>query len=255
MARKFSCREGVYPTWQDALQHLPAVGVRCVEAEMRSFEELRPIVGAARDQGLEIATLAGWVNLSSPQSVRTYREALDAAGRLRIPIFFTSAYGADGERDHCMARLAELADEAEGMGVVVSLETHPPFCHNAEEMLATVEAVARPNLKINFDTGNILHYNHGLNSADELERVVHCVASVHLKDSDGDFKSDDFPLLGQGVVEWKRIFGALDGAGFDGPLTIELEGPVVAGKDVDQRHAAVVACMDYLRSIGVLDAA
>ena len=255
MARKLSCREAVYPTWQDALQRLPHAGIRCIEAQMRSFEELRHIVNAARDQGMAIATLAGWVDLSSRESMQTYHAALYAAGRLGIPIFFTSAYGDDGERHYCMARLAELADEAERMGVVLSLETHPPFCHNAEEMSATLQAVGRPNLRINFDTANILYYNRALNSADELERVVDYVASVHLKDSDGGFNSHDFPVLGQGVVEWQRIFRTLDAAGFDGPLTIELEGPVVAGKDADQRHAAVVACMDYLHSIGVLETA
>ena len=52
--------------------------------------------------------------------------------------------------------------------------------------------------------------------------------------------------------EWlERIRDILMEAGFDGPLTIELEGPVVAGLDVPERHAKVCACMDFLRSINL----
>ena len=104
---------------------------------------------------------------------------------------------------------------------------------------------------MNFDTANIFYYNEGLDSADELERVVDFVASMHLKDTDGGFKSPQFPVLGQGVVQFERIFATLERAGFTGPLTLELEGPLMRGLDAPARHQAVLECMEYLQSIGV----
>jgi len=118
-------------------------------------------------------------------------------------------------------------------------------------MLATMEAVDHPALRVNFDTANIFYYNEGLDSADELERVIDYVVSVHLKDTDGGFKSGNFPVLGEGVVDFPRIFGTLEDAGFDGPLTLELEGELMRDLDAPGRHEAVKGCMEYLRSIGV----
>lgn len=251
MSRKFSCREPVYASWQDAVSLLPNAGVHYLEAQMRPAEELGAVVTGAAEHGVTVLTVAGGVNLDSDESVATYLARLDAAAQFGVPIAFTSASGKEKDRDYYMGRLRELAAEAERRGVVISLETHPPFCQNADQMLATVDAVAHSHLKINLDTANIFYYNHGLDSADELEKIVDHVASLHLKDSDGSYESFDFPVLGRGVVRFERIFATLDDAGFDGPLTLELEGPVVGGKDRDERHAAVVACMEYLRSIGV----
>lgn len=251
MARKFSCREPVYPSWQEAVEHLPQAGIQYFEASMRPAEDLEEVVAGAKDHDVEVLTLAGGANLDSEESVAAYLGALDAAQQFSVPVFFTSANGAERERDYYMGRLRELAQEAQQRGVVISLETHPPFCQNAEQMLATVNAVDHSHLQINLDTANIFYYNEGLDSADELERIIDHVASLHLKDTDGGFKSANFPVFGEGVVQWERIFATLDRAGFDGPLTVELEGPVVGGKGLAERHAAVVACMDYLRSIGV----
>ena len=251
MSRKFSCREPVYASWEDAIELLPDAGIHYFEAQVRPAEELGAVVSAAEEHGIKVLTVAGGVNLDAEESVTNYLAGLDAAAQFDVPIAFTSASGSEQERDYYMGRLKELAEEAERRGVVISLETHPPFCQNADQMLETTSAVAHPHLKINLDTANLFYYNEGLDSADELERVVEHVASLHLKDSDGSPKSFDFPVLGQGVVQWERIFATLDEAGFDGPLTLELEGPIVGGKDRDARHAAVVACMDYLRSIGV----
>ncbi len=251
MSRKFSCREPVYPSWQDAVELLPDAGIHGLEASVRPLEELEPVVTGARERGLEVMTLAGHLNLDDDETVAAYVASLDAAGQLGVPILFTSESGGEQERDSYMGRLRDLSAEAAARDVVIALETHPPFCPNADEMLATMRAIDHPNLGINLDTANIFYYNEGLDSADELERVVDHVVSLHLKDTDGAFKSFDFPVLGEGVVQFERIFAILDRVGFDGPLTHELEGPITSGKSLEERHAAVVASMDYLRAIGV----
>jgi len=248
---KFSCREPVYPDWQDAVALLPEAGISGLEVNVRPADALAEVVAGIRAGGLEPMTLAGGVKLDDQASVAAYLAAIDAAGGQGIPIFFTSAHGGEDDRDFAMGKLRELAEVAAERGVTIALETHPPFCLNAISMLATIQAVDHPNLAVNLDTANIYYYNEGLNSADELERVVEHVVSLHLKDTDGGFKSVNFPVLGEGVVDFERIFAILDGAGFDGPLTLELEGPLTSGKPVAERHAAVLASMAYLRSIGV----
>ena len=246
----FSVREPVYRGWENAVDLLPETSIDGFEVSVRPAEELSDIVDALRDAGIEPKTVAGGVKLNDDASLANYVGALDALQQFEIPIFFTSASGED-DFDAAMDMLRDLAEKAAARDVVIALETHPPYCANADGMLATMDAVDHPNLRVNFDTANIFFYNEDLDSADELERVIDYVASVHLKDTMGGFKSNEFPILGEGVVDFERIFGTLEAAGFDGPLTLELEGALVRDMDVQGRHQAVIDSMDYLRSIGV----
>ncbi|MGI5816540.1 MAG: sugar phosphate isomerase/epimerase family protein [Armatimonadota bacterium] len=247
---KYSVREPVYRGWENAVKLLPETSIKGFEVSVRPHDELADIVAALREVGIEPMTVAGGVKLNDEASIAAYIGGLDAAQALGIPIFFTSASGEE-DLDAAMGLLRDLAEEAARRGIVISLETHPPYCENADLMLRTMEAVDHPNLRVNFDTANIFFYNEGLDSADELERVIDYVVSVHLKDTDGGFKSGRFPVLGLGVVQFERIFGTLEAAGFDGPLTLELEGELMRDLDAQGRHQAVIECMDYLRSIGV----
>lgn len=245
----YSVREPVYRGWENAVDLLPETPIRGFEVNVRPAEELSDIVDALRAAGIEPMTVAGGVKLNDDASLANYVGALDALQQFEIPIFFTSASGED-DFDAAMDLLRDLAEKAAARDVVIALETHPPYCENADGMLATMEAVDHPNLRVNFDTANIFYYNEGLDSADELKRVVDYVVSVHLKDTDGGFKSANFPVIGEGVVQFERIFDTLEDADFDGPLTLELEGALMRDLDVQARHQAVKESMAYLRSIG-----
>ncbi len=251
MSANISLREGGYGGWEAAVDHIADAGIYNLEINVRPLEELEKIAKACDEKGLKIMSLGGGVNLDQEAAVDAAVGVLDACSKLEVPIYFCSASGSELDRAIHMARLNYLGEQAMAGNTVISLETHPPFCKNADGMLATIAEVNHPNVRMNLDTANIFYYNEGLDSADELERVLDYVASLHLKDTDGGFESINFPVLGEGVVQFPRIKQILDGADFAGPLTLELEGPLVAGLEVQQRHEVVVKCMDYLRSIGM----
>ena len=92
-------------------------------------------------------------------------------------------------------------------------------------MLALMDELDHPHVRLNFDTGNIAYYNRGVDPADELEKVKHLVRNVHLKDNRGGFEDWYFPAVGDGgSVDFTRVRQILDGVGFAGPYTIEIEG-------------------------------
>lgn len=249
---KISCREGVYGTLENALKYLPLAGVRGVEINVRPKEELKKAAEACRAAGIEPMTLSGGVNCDEPASLQAVRDACKSAKAAGIGLFFLSANGND--RPAAMTRLRELGKLAFDCGVTICLETHPPFCLNGVEMLRTMEEIHHPGVRINFDTANIFYYNQNMDSANELQKVVDFVSSVHLKDTDGSFKSMSFPVFGEGVVKFPAIFKTLAGARFSGPCTMELEGPLLDGLDADGCHAKVLACVGYLKKIGVAPA-
>ena len=65
----------------------------------------------------------------------------------------------------------------------------------------------------------------GADPCDELDKVKHLVQNVHFKDNRGGFEDWYFPAVGDGgAVDFARVRAILDGVGFAGPYTIEIEG-------------------------------
>jgi inosose dehydratase len=123
-------------------------------------------------------------------------------------------------------------------------------------MLALMEEVNHPAVRLNFDTGNIAYYNPGFDPCDELEKVKHLVRNVHLKDNRGRFEDWYFPALGDGgAVDFTRVRQILDGVGFQGPYTIEIEG--IGGEPepgLEARQERIARSARHLRQCGYFDA-
>jgi L-ribulose-5-phosphate 3-epimerase len=159
------------------------------------------------------------------------------------------------EHETIVANLRRLGDTAASAGITLSLETHKGPTQNATAMLALMAEVGHPNVRINFDTGNIAYYNRGADPCAELERVKHLVRSVHVKDNRGGFEDWYFPALGEGgAVDFVRVREILDGVGFIGPYTIEIEG--IGGEPepgIDARQERIKRSVEHLRACGYFD--
>jgi inosose dehydratase len=154
-----------------------------------------------------------------------------------------------------IAHLRQIGDTAGAHGITVALETHKGLTQNAAAMLALMERLDHPHMRLNFDTGNIAYYNEAFDPADELEKVKHLVRSVHVKDSRGRFEDWYFPAVGDaGGVDFRRVHQILDGVGFTGPYTIEIEG--IGGEpepDLEQRQERIRRSVEHLRTCGYFD--
>ncbi|MDR3637457.1 MAG: sugar phosphate isomerase/epimerase [Isosphaeraceae bacterium] len=158
------------------------------------------------------------------------------------------------ERRAIVEHLRRIGDTAGSVGITVALETHKGPTQNARSMLALMDEVDHPQVRLNFDTGNIAYYNEATNPVDELDLVKHLVRNVHLKDNRGGLEDWYFPALGEGgAVDFVRVREILDGVGFSGPYTIELEG--IGGEPepgLEERQARIARSVEHLRSCGYL---
>jgi inosose dehydratase len=187
----------------------------------------------------------------------TERRIRFAASRFGVAICVSGAGQPSdlAERAVVVKNLRRLGATAAEVGVTLALETHKGPTQNATAMLALMDEVSHPNIRLNFDTGNIAYYNRGADPCVELERVKHLVRNVHLKDNRGGYEDWYFPALGDaGGVDFARIRQILDGVGFNGPYTIEIEG--IGGEDepgLEARQDRVGRSVDHLRACGYLD--
>ncbi len=159
------------------------------------------------------------------------------------------------EQRTIVGNLQRMGDTAGEVGITLALETHKGPTQNATAMLALMEDVDHPHVRLNFDTGNIAYYNPDADPCHELERVKHLVRNVHVKDNRGGFEDWYFPAVGDGgSVDFVRVREILDGVGFLGPYTIEIEG--IGGEaepELEERHRRVARSVEHLRACGYFD--
>lgn len=254
MSNLISCRLPVYLGRDEAYERLPQAGIHAVELSPPADGNWERCRELADQHGVQIVTVATGAELGNAESVAAFRDVMANTAALGATLVFVSLRAAEGtEWPDVRSQLRDLCDEAAELNLTLSMETHPPYGTNGDTARRTIEDVDHPRLRYNFDTANVYYYNEGTDSVTELKKVLDYVASVHLKDTDGLPQSANFPVLGQGVVDFPEVFRLLGERGFTGPYTLELEGTSVAGKDLEGRHQAVVECMEYLRSIGAVD--
>jgi len=161
----------------------------------------------------------------------------------------------DEQRRLIVANLRKLGDVAADVGVTLALETHKGPTENAAAMLALMSEVAHPHVLLNFDTGNIGYYNAGVDPCDELEKVKHLVRNVHVKDNRGRPEDWYFPAVGDGgAVNFTRVREILDGVGYKGAYTIEIEG--IGGEpepSLEERQNRIARSVEHLKKCGYFD--
>jgi L-ribulose-5-phosphate 3-epimerase len=159
------------------------------------------------------------------------------------------------ERRQVLEHLRRIGDTAGSVGITVALETHKGPTQNAGAMLRLMEELDHPRVRLNFDTGNIAYYNQGVNPADELEQVKELVRNVHLKDNRGGYEDWFFPALGDGgAVDFTRIRKILDGVGYTGAYTVEIEGIKDEPEPgLEGRQERVARSARHLQACGYLD--
>ena len=256
MKRVIACRPGCYELpLPEAMAALQAIGITNVELNAPADDDYDALARLASEMGMHITSLGTDTCLDNPEQVAALERIILGAAHIGARIVFLAASVKHASYAEGIEVLKGLAEKARQAGVVLSIETHVPFGHNGDVARRTVEAVNSRGLGHNFDTANIYYYNpKGIDTVAELKKVLPSVTSVHLKDSaKGEPESFDFPAFGNGIVDFPGVFRLLDSRGFQGPYTMELEGPLVAGLSIGDRTKEVKACLDYLRRIGALD--
>lgn len=156
------------------------------------------------------------------------------------------------ERRAVVGNLKAVGDVAGELGVTVALETHKGPTQNADAMLALMGEVDHPNVRLNFDTGNLAYYNADVDVTGELKRVRDLVANVHVKDNRGKLEDWYFPAVGDGgAVDFKAVRETLEEIGYKGAFTIEIEG--ILGEPeptLEERVERVRRSVAHLRACG-----
>ena len=253
MKNIIACNLGSYRQFgANAYTHLAEIGLTNVEIGVPADDAVDKLQSDLKAHGLTATSLLGRCDVQSETVVTDFQRTLNIANEMDVKVIFVSVHAGETDKSVVYERLRAIGENAEPLDVKVCLETHPDMAHNGDIALETMKGVNHPNIRINFDTGNVYYYNHDVNAVTEVEKIIDYVGAVHLKDTNGGYRTWHFPTLGEGVVDYKAVFQTLNAAGFYGPFTMELEG--IEGENLDEAgvQGRVADSLQHLKDIGVI---
>jgi hexulose-6-phosphate isomerase len=204
-----------------------------------SEADVRALVAAARQAGIEISSLStglGWkYPLSSPeegvrrQGEENIRAMLRAATWLEVdtilvvPGVVNAEVAYDEAYERAFRSLKALAGEAERLKVAIGVENvWNKFLLSPLEFARFLDEIGSPYVGAYFDAGNVLLYGY---PEQWIKILGPRIKKVHVK----DFKSNIGNGSGfcnplQGDVPWSKVRAALEQIGYDEYITAEVEG-------------------------------
>ncbi|HLU49299.1 MAG TPA: sugar phosphate isomerase/epimerase family protein [Planctomycetota bacterium] len=126
------------------------------------------------------------------------------------------------ERGPFLETLREAGDYAHARGVIFAMETGQ---ETAKLLRTTIDELACPGLKVNFDPANMILYDMG-DPVDAVRILGSDIVHVHAKDAKVTTRKGEWGSevpLGEGDVDLEAFVKALDAVGYRGPLVVERE--------------------------------
>lgn len=239
-----------YGKFEDAAwTHLPAIGVGHVFLSVPAAADVDAVMAKLKDAKIQPLVIRGNTDLSQESSVDELAGQLAICRKMGVNYMFLSAKRNGADKAVVYERLRKAGDAAKALGITIVLETHPDLGTNGDVHLETMKAINHPNVRVNFDTGNITYYNKDTDALAELRKVIDYVATVEFKDHSAELETWNFPVLGTGKVDFPGIVALLKEHGFRGPVTIEFEGIKGVALDEAQTKSAIADSVQYVKSL------
>ncbi len=236
-----------------AWTHLPEIGIKYVFLSVPKPDEVDATMQKLKAHGLTPVVMRGDADLTKETFAEEIGTQSAVCKKMGVKYIFLSAKRKETPKDVTYARLRAAGDAAKRHGVIVALETHPDLGTNGAVQIETMQAVNHPNIRVNFDTANVTYYNKDTSGLAEMTKSIGFVATVEFKDHSCEFETWDFPVVGQGKVDFPGIVKLLQDNNYAGPVTIEFEGTKGVELTEEETKKAIADSVAYVRTLGNFD--
>jgi sugar phosphate isomerase/epimerase len=203
---------------------------------------LREALAQVRDFGLTPVSVSGHADLTTAEGAAALKRRIDVA------VVAGAGYVTTGtghtETDDGAARffalMPDLAAYAAARGVIIALESHGGLTGTGDRTRMTIERIGSDWVRVNYDPTNVIYYE-GLRPEPDLPVIAAYVAHFHVKDSAGRRETWDFPVPGEGTIDFVSLFATLRDAGYQGPYSVELEQHGLTPAEEDAARARAFA--------------
>jgi len=218
-----------------ALQGIQQAGFRFVAwgtTHMESPGDRRPVIAVdappaeakrlaarCRDMGLEPVMMFSTVQLEAPDAGSAHARRIDQAAAASIPFLLTFGKTTSGQYETFIGNLKRMAPVARANGVTVVIKQHGGNTGTGKACARIVDEVGDAGLRICYDAGNVMDYEH----VDPLHDIQECwpdIRAFAIKDHRYTPRNEDCgPGLGE--IDHYKLLMPVARTGLDMPLACE----------------------------------
>ncbi|MFF2445607.1 sugar phosphate isomerase/epimerase family protein [Neobacillus sp. NPDC058068] len=223
-----------------------------VLAEM-SPKELNSVKELLRDYGMKCVGIGAHSNVMKEEGITNLLKSVDLAVEFDCNYIITATGDTHEVADVIddqkvlVANLEPIIEKCAKLGKVLVLETHG---HNFPTGTSLIKLVQSFNnrVKINYDTANVIFYGNTL-PYEDLEASIDYVEFIHLKDKLGLYNEWNFPAIGEGDLDFTKLFGILKKANYKGPISVEIEFTPSGPANLEEVNQSVKRSFSYLSKL------
>ena len=200
--------------------HMEAAGDRrpvlAVEAPPADAKQL---AARCRGMGLEPVMMFSTVQLEAPDAAAAHLRRIDQASAAGIPFLLTFGRTTPGQYDTFIGNLKRMAPAARKQGVTVVIKQHGGNTATGRTCARIVEEVGDDGLRICYDGGNVMDYEH-LDPIPDIQECWPKVRAFAIKDHRFTPRNQDCgPGLGE--LDHYKLLMPVARTGLDMPLACE----------------------------------
>jgi sugar phosphate isomerase/epimerase len=193
-------------------------------------EKAKELAKRCRDLGLEPILMFSGVYPEAKDGLEVHTQRILQAGAAGVPQVLTFGHTRGGNKQLWLDRFKQLAPVAKDNNVLLVVKQHGGETGTGEACAEITRAVNHPNVKVNYDAGNVLDYL----DKDPIPDIKTCAAEVRsfcIKDHRNWPKDEDCGP-GFGEIDHYKLLHPVAFTGLTMPLACEnIFAPLVARPD------------------------
>lgn len=215
-----------------------------------SSKQLAEIKELLRTYGMKCVGIGAHSNVMREDGIANLLKSIDLAVEFDCEYVITATGDAHNDADVIedeailVKNLEPIIEKCEKLNKVLVLETHGNNFATGVSLKKLAQSL-NDRVKINYDTANVIFYGNIL-PYEDLEASVDYVEFIHLKDKLGAYNEWNFPAIGDGELDFSRLFKTLTRADYKGPISVEIEFTPAGPANLNEVNEAVKRSFNYL---------
>lgn len=196
--------------------------IKDITEHLITEKEIKKNLTLCNNYNINLFAIAAHDCLLRKNGFEEFKKLIDIAESLNIEYITTGSSRINSIEDEkkFLNDINKLGYYAREKKINICVETAGEWIKNGEILAKIMKDINYPNIKINYDPANVIFYSDA-EPAKDIKFVLPYLGYVHLKDKRGGYKIWDFPALGEGIIDFKRIFEIL--SEYNVPFSVEIE--------------------------------
>ncbi len=172
--------------------------------------------------GVKCYAVSGHLDLTIDEQLEDFLKKIEFTGRIGAKIINTNS-GPIERLAVFHVNMRKVIEQAERWNVIIGLESHGDIVNTAKDSMHIFKEYNHPLVRFNYDTGNTLFYCNGnIRVEEDIKYGLEYLSYIHLKDIKIRGNQVEYCPIGDGDVNFEKVFDVLKSLGKPIPCGLEI---------------------------------